>query len=773
MAQSGYLQGRVGNPETGSTTYSKDAEGSAAKVEDYATEAKTQQEAAKAAAEKGDANGLKIAASKAQTAADNAQTAYDEIATYIENAEIAAGVAERAYDAGVEQKLAAETVVDSAEAAYNSRISKAKDSDWIGAFEAKEAWKACEEDIKTGSDVVECLSLETDYTSLKWYICEEYYGTNYQSKCGMYPAMYNTGYDFEDIFTEAKSLYNAWQDAKADYEASYTADYLTELKAIDDEMAAELASEQAFEIAAKEDLNSAKLHADIAASYVIETTADSSLACTSLTLIPSSHEMAATDTEAAFDITVSLELAEEESLSAFIMDGIKASLLAIKTDGAKKPDGSSTPQDWQGTLVFKTPGAGVFTYTSSSSKPVTANPLNIDLTSDKNITVSFSGGVAGDPINVSIDGSKKCTAKLTITQAAAVVEEVTDTDGDGLSDKAEIKKHGTDPALVDTDEDGVSDGDEVTAGTDPTVNEATLSAAEAAALAAAEAAAALALDTDGDGLTDIEEVDTYDTDTNDSDTDNDTHSDGAEVAAGTDPLDANDYPGVVVEDPVDPIEPSDEVPTLTRDIILANYTCTDSFTDNDGEWHEDIICRAQEAGWVKGYSTLIFGPDGNITRAEYVKVLTKIFGLDEQDGYSGNVGFTDVSPNDWHYPYINLAENEDWIRTRDSGYSFNPNTPVTRADAILWAIRAAGEGTFSYDVEASFSDVENDDYFAYALAIANSTLVDTADDTDQPIVEGYSNGTFGPYKNIARSEAMAIATRVAIAWGVASEGWDE
>lgn len=43
-----------------------------------------------------------------------------------------------------------------------------------------------------------------------------------------------------------------------------------------------------------------------------------------------------------------------------------------------------------------------------------------------------------------------------------------DTDDDGLSDRDEARKYGTDPTNADTDGDGVSDGEEVAVGTDPT-----------------------------------------------------------------------------------------------------------------------------------------------------------------------------------------------------------------------------------------------------------------------------------------------------------------
>lgn len=94
--------------------------------------------------------------------------------------------------------------------------------------------------------------------------------------------------------------------------------------------------------------------------------------------------------------------------------------------------------------------------------------------------------------------------------AAAVIGEV-DTDGDGLTDQAEIEL-GSDPNNPDTDGDGLRDGEESQLGTD-----------------------LLSTDSDGDGVPDGDEVQRG-TNPSDPDTDGDGLADGNEIQSGSDPL---------------------------------------------------------------------------------------------------------------------------------------------------------------------------------------------------------------------------------------------
>ena len=146
----------------------------------------------------------------------------------------------------------------------------------------------------------------------------------------------------------------------------------------------------------------------------------------------------------------------------------------------------------------------------------------------------------------------------------------TDDDGDGLSDDAELNVHGTNPLLADTDGDSMEDGQELEEGLNPLDDSDCPSwicgsskvylykiAAERAdsdrdgltnKVEESLGTDSNNPDSDGDGLTDGDEVNTYNTDPIVADTDGDGLSDGAEVNTyGTLPL-VSDTDGDSVDD---------------------------------------------------------------------------------------------------------------------------------------------------------------------------------------------------------------------------------
>ena len=186
-------------------------------------------------------------------------------------------------------------------------------------------------------------------------------------------------------------------------------------------------------------------------------------------------------------------------------------------------------------------------------------------------------------------------------------DELPDTDGDGLGDRAE-RQIGTDPQNADTDGDGLPDGFEVkTLGSDPTsANTFDPNFSDADCDKDADGLSNLDeytnntdpcnRDTDSDGLTDGDEFHRYGTNPLVVDTDSDGLGDGDEVALGLDPLTA-DTDGDGILDGAERFDQSaifdaadsdDAIDTIT--ISFNGTKNINTSTDVDSVMNKDWMC---------------------------------------------------------------------------------------------------------------------------------------------------------------------------------------
>lgn len=120
-----------------------------------------------------------------------------------------------------------------------------------------------------------------------------------------------------------------------------------------------------------------------------------------------------------------------------------------------------------------------------------------------------------------------------------------DSDSDGLLDGAEVENNYSNPLDADTDNGGALDGEEASAGTDPrddSDDEDIIDSDSDGLTGAQETLAGTDPrnpDTDGDGLTDGQEVNTFDTDPTLKDTDEDGLDDNVELGMGTEARNAD------------------------------------------------------------------------------------------------------------------------------------------------------------------------------------------------------------------------------------------
>lgn len=96
-----------------------------------------------------------------------------------------------------------------------------------------------------------------------------------------------------------------------------------------------------------------------------------------------------------------------------------------------------------------------------------------------------------------------------------------------------------------------------------------------------------------------------------------------------------------------------------------------------GCWYTTAVSTLANVGAISGYSDGTFRPNKEITRAEFVTILTGIYGEDTTKG----MPFSDVG-HSWCYDAVATAYANGWV----SGYldgTFRPNQTITRAEAVV------------------------------------------------------------------------------------------
>ncbi len=159
----------------------------------------------------------------------------------------------------------------------------------------------------------------------------------------------------------------------------------------------------------------------------------------------------------------------------------------------------------------------------------------------------------------------------------------------------------------------------------------------------------------------------------------------------------------------------------------------------DYSWAEPAIEKLAENGHINGYPDGTFRPQNNITRAEFAKLVTLIFGNRE------TVSYQDVAKTDWFSSYVSYSGG--YFITAEK---FFPNQNITRQE-VAYALYIALELTDSpVDRSIPFRDFDqvNDEYTDAVKILARNNLV-----------TGYPDGSFGPDKEITRAEIAAVLER--------------
>ncbi|MEK3883222.1 alpha-amylase family glycosyl hydrolase [Paenibacillus sp. PL2-23] len=167
-------------------------------------------------------------------------------------------------------------------------------------------------------------------------------------------------------------------------------------------------------------------------------------------------------------------------------------------------------------------------------------------------------------------------------------------------------------------------------------------------------------------------------------------------------------------------------------------------------WAERAVKSLAAKGVVVGMDGERFVPDGDVTRAQFAKMLVAAL-LPGVQLPSAEGIFTDVPPNAWFAPYAEAAYELGLVNGRGDG-RFDPEAPITREEMAIMLHRAyrlaSGEGEAEDVAEPDFRDLG---------AISEWAKRDVFAAAEHGLVNGRANGDFAPGELLSRAEgAQAV-----------------
>jgi len=206
------------------------------------------------------------------------------------------------------------------------------------------------------------------------------------------------------------------------------------------------------------------------------------------------------------------------------------------------------------------------------------------------------------------------------------------------------------------------------------------------------------------------------------------------------------------------LSPQDENGGLIR-VTLAGLTVeipvevvSNKFYDMDGHWSSEMVNTLVEREIFTGIENEFgtgFFPDNNMTRAEFAITVCRYLGINMEEYSQNELNFTDAENiQPWAQNAIKAVVANGIMKgnSDDNGNTlyFSPDSSITRAEAMTVIGR-----TIQADSEYSADFADADQIPAWAKNEVFKLV-------GLGIVEGYSDNTILPMKNVTRAEAASL-----------------
>lgn len=155
---------------------------------------------------------------------------------------------------------------------------------------------------------------------------------------------------------------------------------------------------------------------------------------------------------------------------------------------------------------------------------------------------------------------------------------------------------------------------------------------------------------------------------------------------------------------------------------FSSFAFAGSFPDVSEE-HENYaaIEYLKEHLVIDGYENGDFGPENTVNRAEAAKIIIGAFGI----GYDGEYEekFSDVTAEDWFFPYVMGGHEAEVIHGHDDG-TFLPGDVVNLAETLKMSVAASGVEISNDVSEDVFADVSKNEWYApYAYYARENNII--------------------------------------------------
>ena len=192
--------------------------------------------------------------------------------------------------------------------------------------------------------------------------------------------------------------------------------------------------------------------------------------------------------------------------------------------------------------------------------------------------------------------------------------------------------------------------------------------------------------------------------------------------------------------------PQDKQDVIEEIDSILDKTEKIEFKDIKGHWAEESIKLFKDKEFINGYEDNTFRPNSNMTRAEFVKVVNKVFGYNQ----TATEEFKDVNQDDWFYKDICIGIKAGYIQGRSKDI-FAPNDNITREEAAMILTNIMNNKDENLDKLNTFKDADKTSKW-------DQSSVEGA--IESGYLNGYEDKTIRSNSYITRAEAITMMSRL-------------